>query len=176
MAREIETKKRDFMLNEAFVASWNASVQRASLYSPDASDDAKENLKKVIFQLLKSVVVPSYDRPCPEDEHLKNIELLVAAASMRGGAILLSGGYKYGVAQKLVNLYLKYLWCMGHIKEPPHCPVDRIILAKTELRDKLNWTQIINREQYMSAINALKKVANSHQQSLATWELLNYEP
>ena len=164
------------MLNEAFVASWNASVQRASLYSQDASDGAKDELKNSILQLLKSVVVPSYQRPCPEDEHLKNIELLVAAASDKGRAILLDNGYKYGVAQKLVNLYLKYLWCMGHIQEPPHCPVDRVILAKTELRDKLNWTQIVTREQYMSAIDALKKAASHQKQSLATWELLNYEP
>lgn len=176
MTRATETKMRSFMLNEVFALSWNASVQRASLYRPDASDAAKKELRQTIFRLLKSVVVPSYDRRCPEDEHLKNIELLVEVGTEKGSSILLSGGYKYGVAQKLTNLFLKYLWCMGHIVEPPHCPVDRIILAKTSLRDKLNWTQITNRGQYLSAINAIKKEADSHKQSLAVWELLNYEP
>ncbi len=78
------------------------------------------------------------------------------------------------MAQKLLNLYLKYLWCMGHVAEPPHCPVDRIILAETTLRDRLNWTKITTREQYMSAINALRQVATAQGQSLAVWELLNY--
>jgi len=176
MTRTTEKKMRSFMLNEVFALSWNASVQRANLYKPDASDDAKQELKQTIFRLLKAVVVPSYDRRCPDDEHLKNIELLVDAGTHMDPSIFLSGGYKYGVAQKLTNLFLKHLWCMGYIVEPPHCPVDRIILAKTSLRGQLNWTQITTREQYLSAINAIRMEADRQNQSLAVWELLNYEP
>lgn len=176
MTLPTESAMRRFMLNEVFVSSWNASVQHASLYKPDASNDAKGELRQTIYMFLKSVVMPSYARRCTEEEHLKNIELLVAVGNQNGAAILLSDGYKYGVAQKLVNLFLKYLWCMGSIVEPPHCPVDRIILAKTTLRDRFNWTQIVCRAQYMTAIDAMRQEAQAHNQSLSVWELLNYEP
>jgi hypothetical protein len=47
------------------------------------------------------------------------------------------------------NLFLKYLWCLEVIKTlPPHCPVDRIVIAKTRLREKPNWTDITARAKY----------------------------
>src|SRR5262245_47199684 len=35
--------------------------------------------------------------------------------------------FRIGVSQKLVNLYLKYLWVAGLCPEPPHCPIDGIV-------------------------------------------------
>jgi hypothetical protein len=63
-------------------------------------------------------------------------------------------GYKYGVAQKLLNLFLKYLWCLGTIAEPPHCPVDRIIIGKTCYKDK-NWTEIVQRSEQLDKTQRL---------------------
>ena len=39
----------------------------------------------------------------------------------------------FGTVQKLVNLYLKYLWCTRQIDfDPPHCPVDGQVLGKID--------------------------------------------
>lgn len=86
--------------------------------------------------------------------------------------ILKNGTYKYGVAQKLLNLALKYYWCLGYIPEPPHCPVDRIIIDKTQLKGKVNWTEIEDEHEYRQVIEAVRKIAGT--ESLARWELLNY--
>jgi hypothetical protein len=40
------------------------------------------------------------------------------------------GKINFGIAQKMLNLYLKYMWSLGNIQEPPHFPVDRIIQIK----------------------------------------------
>ncbi|MEB2316363.1 MAG: hypothetical protein OZ919_09850 [Xanthomonadaceae bacterium] len=174
MIRLVESRQEDFMRDNIQMLSWNASVQRAHLYNPGVSESDRVRMKEDMFRLLETDIVPSYRVACTESAHLENIGRLVQKGSGFGSSILVGGQYRYGVAQKLLNLYLKYLWCMGHVAEPPHCPVDRIILAETTLRDRLNWTKITTREQYMSAINALRQVATAQGQSLAVWELLNY--
>ena len=57
---------------------------------------------------------------------------------------------------------------------PPHCPVDRLVLAKTSLKGRLNWTQITNRIDYERAIGAIRCVAAEQNVSMADWELSEY--
>ena len=45
-----------------------------------------------------------------------------------------------GIAQKAVNLYLKYMWCFGWIPEPPHCRIDRTVLEAVDDQD--DWTKM----------------------------------
>ena len=76
---------------------------------------------------------------------------------------------------KLLNLQLKYLWCAGMVKKPPHCPVDRIILEKTKLRGKCNWTEIDSIERYEEVIQVFTEQADSEGfKHIADWELCNY--
>ena len=74
--------------------------------------------------------------------HCENIENLITYANSADTDVLGENRYKYGVAQKLLNLALKYYWCLGEIKEPPHCPVDKIVIDQTVFRGRVNWTQI----------------------------------
>ena len=80
--------------------------------------------------------------------------------------------FRIGIAQKLINLHLKYLWCSGVIQEPPHCPIDGII------RDvaKLNYDWIIsdNIEEYKEAIESLNKISQRKHETLAQWELREF--
>ena len=85
--------------------------------------------------------------------------------------------YRYGIAQKLLNLYLKYLWCIKLIHTPPHCPIDRIIINKLKL--KCNWTQINDEKYYRRIIEKIKKTikldeVHSPNESIAEWELKVY--
>jgi hypothetical protein len=45
--------------------------------------------------------------------------------------------FRVGTAQKALNLYLKYLWCLGEIKTPPHCPFDRGIIQMLPVSERV---------------------------------------
>ena len=99
---------------------------------------------------------------------------MIKVAGEEFGAILRGGRYRYSSAQKLLNLYLKYQWCLGHVAEPPHCPVDRIVLSMTSLKNKANWTEIDSRHEYMQLIDAIREQADRDGLSIAAWEMTNY--
>jgi hypothetical protein len=92
------------------------------------------------------------------------------------GGVLGEDGYRYGGAQKLLNLMLKYLWCTDLIWRPPHCPVDRIVIDRTKYRGKVNWTQIREESEYRKVIEAIKELANAEGLSASEWELNYYNP
>ena len=165
-----------FIYREVTILAWGASVQRAKLYNPDIPSEERKNdvFRASVLSFIETNLLPKYKTGCSEADHVANIQSLVNFGTKAGGDLLGSDGYKFGVAQKLLNLLLKYLWCLGHLTEPPHCPVDRIVLAKTTLRDKLNWTEIKDVAKYNEAIEAIRVVANADKLSLPQWELHSY--
>ena len=46
------------------------------------------------------------------------------------GDVLNGGKLFFGVAQKALNIYLKYLWCSNFDVRPPHCPFDYDIISR----------------------------------------------
>ena len=169
--QELAAPKQDFILSELWSLAWAASVQRANLYSEGSRGNAefRAHIKTYFTEQLLS----GYKIRCSEDQHYNNIGKLVAFGARFLPSPLVDGRYKYGVAQKLLNLALKYYWCLGCIEEPPHCPVDRIIIDKTHLRGSVNWTEIKEESEYRKVIEAIKAIAGG--ESLARWELLNYQ-
>ncbi|WP_396269502.1 hypothetical protein [Ideonella sp.] len=165
-----------FLYSEVAILAWGASVQRANLYNSaiPAKDRASDSFRASVLSFIETQLLSSYKTGCSEAAHIANIERLVEFATAEGGKLLGPDGYKFGVAQKLLNLLLKYLWCLGHVAEPPHCPVDRLILAKTSHRNKLNWTEITAASEYKDAINAIRIVAKAADLSLPQWELQFY--
>src|ERR1700694_4632603 len=137
--------KRDFIVNEFWILAWNASVQRARLYKEGAGHDSRNRSfrEKVVGHLCQ--VIPSYTGGVVEAQHYTNIDNLIEYAGNVDDQLLGPLGYKYGIAQKLLNLALKYYWCLGEIAEPPHCPVDRIVISMTSQKGKINWTDIVRR-------------------------------
>jgi hypothetical protein len=171
------TKEQEFIINEIWILAWNASVQRSRLYKNGlcAEDRRKTpNFRASVIAYIEAEIFQSYKNGCSEEQHYKNIELLIAKAGTLGTGILGADGYKYGVAQKLLNLAVKYLWCLGHIEEPPHCPIDRIVINKTKFKDKVNWTKITKRKQYEGVINEIKELSSAKHLTPAQWELHNY--
>jgi hypothetical protein len=121
-----------------------------------------------LITYLSSQVIPRYKDGIKEEQHYERIDDLVSYANTAGEKVLGYLGYKYGVAQKLLNLVLKYHWCLGAIAEPPHCPVDRIVIDKTRYRGKA-WTKIVKRSEYQPIIEDIKRLMGA--QSVAMWEL-----
>jgi hypothetical protein len=84
-----------------------------------------------------------------------------------------NGRLRFGIAQKLINLYLKYRWCLGQIPTPPHCPFDRIIISKIGLYNGvINWTEIDCPNTYRSLVE--KAQIKAGEMSIAEWELLEF--
>lgn len=172
------TEKISFVINELWILAWAASVQRAKLYGKKTdscqSSGVANRFRDNVIKFLTEKIIPQYVDGCMEEQHYENIEALIAHATKVDPGILGKEGYKYGVAQKLLNLALKYYWCLGLIKEPPHCPIDRIIISKTKYKGRINWTQILRRSEYDDVIKEVRALANEKGLSISQWELTNY--
>lgn len=101
-----------------------------------------------------------------------NISTLADTLSLLHTTVLKDGRFRIGSAQKALNLFLKYLWCIGEIPTPPHCPLDYKIIQKLPPPARRNWTEIETIDDYKSLVAEAKKLAGS--QPLAEWELQLY--
>jgi hypothetical protein len=171
------TAKHSYLESELGILAWGASVQRAHLYKEGIDPSAKKEIKEFrrqVTKFLSSELLPQYKRLVTDAQHYTNLERLIEYASGQGESLLGMQGYKYGVAQKLLNLTLKYHWCLGLAEEPPHCPVDRVVIEKTKLKGRVKWTQIIDRAEYENVIDDVRRLAAEKNVSIALWELTYY--
>ena len=102
--------------------------------------------------------------------HCDYIAALADRVSAAHVGVLYSSRFRFGIAQKLVNLYLKYLWASGLVEEPPHCPLDGIVRDLPDLN--YDWTASDARQEYEGAIARLTTHASPR--SLAVWELQEF--
>ena len=105
-----------------------------------------------------------------DDRHFANIEDLSSTLSKHHHEILENGEFRISIAQKALNLYLKYCWARGIIEQPPHCPIDDTVLKKIKWPGP-KWTEMCTIEQYRHVIRKAKAKANENGQTLACWEL-----
>ena len=178
MAMNDMDKKTKYLERELWILAWNASVQHATVYKSGAwqnQRDQIEEFRNKVIDHIKGYIIPQYTVTVEESRHCNNIKALIDYANQVDTSVLGKDGYRYGVAQKLLNLSLKYYWCLGLIKEPPHCPVDKIVIDKTSFRNKVNWTQIVAEREYLNIISAIRSLAEKDNCSIAQWELNNYE-
>ncbi|WP_147818866.1 hypothetical protein [Salidesulfovibrio onnuriiensis] len=134
---KIDDLKLGFLRDVFFSNAWSAAVANRvrKTYVKGAKDNERYfvyyTFQDFLYDLEKKYVAGKVD----EKEHLANIESLVER-SMEDDlkSCLFKGKMTFGVAQKLLNMYLKYLWCAGIIKhEPPHCPIDSIVLRNLDI-------------------------------------------
>lgn len=168
-------RKQKYLTGELWILSWAASVQRARLFRPGVQEPVRRGFRVKVLNYAERELLPQYQEIVPERRHEQNIEHLAEFGSTIGKDVLDADGYRIGTAQKLLNLQLKYLWCLGLVDEPPHCPVDSIVIADTKLRGKVAWTRIRTISEYQEVIAALRVQAESAKMSLARWELFTYQ-
>jgi hypothetical protein len=166
--------KFDFIVSQLWILSWNASVQRAQLFDSKTTNHDRRKFRNAIILFLRENILPKYEtKASPKNNIYKTSRnCLMKEQSSRWGYAW-PEGYKIGVAQKLLNLQLKYLWCLGLISEPPHCPVDRIIINETDLKDRISWTKITDITEYMTSNLCAKTSFLAINPSLE-WELEVY--
>jgi hypothetical protein len=161
------SKEQEQFLKEMFFgSSWRAAMTRHPVWGNAYKDNSA---KRVAFRLqvrqkAESFLVDYKDKTPPEDLHLKNIETLKALSKELGNELTV------GTVQKLFNLLCKYYWCAGFIQEPPHLPVDRIMLQS--IKSNQAWTKLDSMDEYKEIIAAFKKKSKEDGvESLAQWEL-----
>lgn len=162
--------KSSFINTEIWVLTFGGAFQRANVYAENVSENQRKELRDALIKFVEVNLLPQYKIVVSEEVHINNIKAIVDY-SKKHNEVLKPGQLYFGVAQKLLNLYLKYQWCLGTIQMPPHFPVDRIIQEKLKCKPIINWTSMENESDYINIIERARKVANEKDTSLAEWEL-----
>lgn len=140
------------------------------IYAPGTDDDQRWKLRDAVKGLLRRLA-SKYSTVVGEEEHIQNIAEFSNELSSSCGHLLAQGRFRFGIAQKALNVYLKYLWCAERIPVPPHCPFDSIVINKLKLPVDCpyQWTKVDDASVYRRWVHAAKAVAGN--QSLSDWEL-----
>ncbi|MEN5195785.1 hypothetical protein [Sphingobacterium faecium] len=161
----IKDIQRQFNLDQVWIMTIQASFQRANVYKAHSNkEQRKRELRKQIEELARQ-----YDQEISEEQHIENILSLKCQDDI-------GLNINFGVAQKLLNLYLKYLWTLGYLQyPPPHFPVDRLIQQALKYKPLFNWTELDSVETYKRFIEFAKVRMNKEPfDSIAELELAIY--
>jgi len=149
-----------------------ASLQRAKVYAPHVTGDQRKQLRIELTAALRDIG-SRYSEPVLASQHERHIVELAQRISQRCAGAIANRRLRLGIAQKALNLYLKYLWCLGRIPTPPHCPFDRRVIVHAAPSTQVSWTQIDDLSAYRAIVKSA--VASAGGQSLAEWELRVYQ-
>ena len=150
---------------DALRNSVNASVQRNKVYVKNTSAKNCQDFRDAWGCALQ-FFTNRYNKKLSDNTHLSFIQAVADAMTKNWGHILVGGKLRFGTSQKALNLYLKFLWRLEKIPEPPHCPVDGVILKSIRVPDA--WTQSDNPDQYKDWISKIRVKAAP--KSVAMWE------
>lgn len=176
--------KKTFINNEIWILTFGGAFQRANVYTQNYPEKTRTAFRKALREEVEKIVKDYYSVQVSEKEHIKHIKSIVSFSEqlkIEGEIIPIN----FGVAQKMLNLYLKYLWCLGELNHiPPHFPVDRVIqeeLNKVARKHNIApqvikpWTQFKDASNYGAVIEFAKTIRNGidefKQLSLAELEL-----
>jgi hypothetical protein len=168
----MNTDQAKFLKDEFFSLTLMGTVQRADVYARDSDSRARNAFQRALRRRLEELA-PRYRKQVTEEEHIKNIKELSEKVSAEHGDALMNRRFRIGPAQKALNLYLKYLWCIGEIPPPPHCPFDYWIIQEVLGLD-MKWTCLDDFAEYWQLVEAARKKAKAHGLSLPEWELKLY--
>ncbi|HZK97888.1 MAG TPA: hypothetical protein VFC67_27040 [Prolixibacteraceae bacterium] len=109
------------------LASFQAGVQTRNknypVYNklPDAFTNKREirfqydntsNLKTSIFDFLDQYLTKIQEKGVTEVVHLAKIQELADRLTVQFKLVLHQGHFRIGISQKIINLFLKYMWSM----------------------------------------------------------------
>jgi len=170
----VHEDKIDFLRYEVGILTLKAALSTRAGGSPIYSNECREHQRAPIKDTLRRELrniegVYSYGH-ISHNEHCDYISDLADRVSNQHHESLHQGRFRFGIAQKLTNLHLKYFWSLRLIEEPPHCPLDGIVRDLADLN--YDWITSDSREEYEDAIASLNELA--YPRSLAVWELQEF--
>lgn len=171
---DIQELKYEFIFNEIFQASIYASFSTRNPKYPIYAKDIKKpkTLTSDLKGLVETYILKFKKGDIDENDHFEEIVNISKSISNKYKDVLHESRFRIGIAQKLLNLTLKYLWCMEMIKKPIHCPIDSIVIEKLNPRiSNTYWTKLDCIEEYRNYISEINTLAKSQNTSIAEWEL-----
>lgn len=153
-------KRNEFILYEVWMLSTFGAFQRANIYKDGVTEMERKHFRAKLRVFIEDKLVEQYLNDVTEDNHILNI-MLLSQYTIAFGSILKEGQMNIGISQKLLNLYLKYLWCLDKIKTPPHFPVDSIIQKELQVPNPTPWTKMTTIEEYLRIIQVAKDLLPS---------------
>ncbi len=164
--------KEIFLQDEIWLVTISAAFQRANVFVPNPDELRKEALKKMVRGYIDNTILYNYHHDIIDDQHIENI-YQIQDYSKNFRDILTNGSFSFGVSQKILNLYLKFQWCLGRLKSiPPHFPVDRRIQKELSLPKIVAWTRDMEEEEYLNVINYAREKLNYYKKdNIAELEL-----
>lgn len=170
----IARQKQHFLTYELGLLSVKAALSTRDadwpIYALAVKTHQRGPVQDRIRALLQHIEVRYLGAMPSEDEHVGFIVETADTLSSELSPYLVNGRFRIGVAQKLINLHLKYLWVAGLVEEPPHCPLDGIVRDLASL--DYDWTRTDCISEYRKAIAALRRIAEPR--SLSEWELCEF--
>jgi hypothetical protein len=167
----MDAHQEQFLRDEIFSLTLMATVGRANVYTPGLSERERKTFQSTLRSQLEEIV-KEYATEVSENAHIQNILRLSTYLTTTHANVMQGGRFRIGTAQKALNLYLKYVWCLGKIPAPPHCPFDFQIIARLPAYTGPNWTVLDSENDYRTLVTAAK--ARTQGVSLAVWELQTY--
>jgi hypothetical protein len=161
----------EFIKDELFSLVIRAALGRSKTYAENPTRKQRKIFRDGLREALDAML-NEYKVPVSDGRHIENIKRLSDDISARYPNYLHNGRFRIGSAQKALNLYLKYLWCMDKVACPPHCPFDAIIINKLRPKKRINWTDMDSVVDYQLLVEMARKAANGG--SIAEWELEIY--
>jgi hypothetical protein len=163
--------KRQFLHDELFSMTLMATVQRGHVYAESSPATDRIAFQNDLRRKLTEIAV-GYKTSRTDAEHEQNIVDLATSLSAAHKSALWRGRFRIGSAQKALNLFLKYLWCLGEVGTPPHCPFDYRIIQMLPPAVRCNWTALDTIDGYRGLVAAARVLAGKR--PLAEWELAAY--
>jgi hypothetical protein len=155
----------EFLIRTFLSNTQGSSFQHAKVYGNNVSASQKQVFQNDFRRKLRALEIP-YRNLVTEENHITTIRDFANQLSQAHPNVLANGRLRIGIAQKAINLYLKFLWSIDLIHEPPHCPVDRIVL--TALGNNTNWTELDDIQDYLNIINSIRSQGGNG--SPSQWE------
>ena len=169
----LKQEKQAFLEHEFQTFSINAALQHSSTYTTEKEKDRKK-VRDALRLALRELAARYKLGGVSPRKHVENIEELATSVKQNCASFLKEAHLRFGVAQKALNLYLKYLWCAGLIPTPPHCPFDATVIKRKRLLDfpADNWTEVDDKTTYEKwARKAEEKRTLAKDESISRWEL-----
>ncbi len=171
---DINSQKKKFLVNEFITLSITAGLSTRNKKSPIYNHDSSE-VEKVEFRgflrvfLLKIWEDHSLQKNINELQLLAYFEKMQNESAIKFKDLLFGGKLRYGICQKIINVFLKFLWVSDEIETPPHAPYDGIIQAKLNNKNLSPWTEINDPAQYALFVKLANEIGEGN---IAKWELV----
>lgn len=169
-----DATKREFLNQEVWLLTFHGGLGRTGVYKKETHENDRTAFRVFLRNKINLLVQETYTHASQtSDKHCATIATLKDEVDRKFGHLFKENNIPIGIIQKILNLHLKYLWCLDWIPIPPHFPVDAIMLAQLpRAYRELRWSRLNDMKSYRDIIEQARQLAGAT--PLAEWELRTF--